>query len=202
MCNQIGFIVDAMNVDKLQQMYEELAQRHERQREARQRDIFLVLAADAALAAGRGDEAERLRKRLLQLSPHSMLRPYASFEEAMQSSDIQDYVGDLRKLFPPSQTAKLLHGGNGKNGADESATPIFRFQEPEAPRVAAAAPKPVAPKPVREKTPSPYEWTDVPLPPGRGFDAWGSWVAMLIYFLVFAAAVSLGAYIMVRPFLF
>lgn len=186
-----------MNVDKLQQMYEELAQRHERQQEARQRDIFLVLAADAALAAGNGAEAERLRKRLLQLSPHSLLRPYVSFAEALKSSDIQDYVADLRRLFPPSQAEKLVHGGNGT----QAAAPIFRFQEPATARVPTPAPKPTATAPERDKTTSPYaQYYDVLQPPGGGFDAWGSWLVMLIFYAVFAATVSLGAYILVRPF--
>lgn len=189
-----------MNVDKLHQMYEELAQRHEERQEARQRDVFLVLAADAALAAGRADEAERLRKRLLQLSPHSMLRPYASFTEAMQSSDIQDFVGDLRRQFPPSHAEKLLRTGNGKHEGEAASAPVYRFLDAEAPRPPVDVAKPAAPKPMRDKLPSPYEWTDVPLPVGQRFDA-GSWVAMLVFFLVLAAAVSLGVYVLARPFL-
>ncbi len=186
-----------MNVDALKNLYEELAQRSQRQQETRQRDIFLVLAADAALAAGRPAEAERLRQRLLQFSPHSLLRPYASFAEALQSSDIQDYVADLRRLFPPTQAAKLLHGGNGKNGA----APIYRFQEPEATQAAAASARPSATAPRREPTPSPYGRFDVPLPAGKGYDGAGSWIALVLYFLVFLGAVSLTAYFVVRPFL-
>src|SRR5262245_63709284 len=98
----------AMNTVTREHVYEELARRCERQQNARQRDIFLVLAADAALAAGRADDAERLRLHLLFLSPHSLLRPYASFADALQARDIQDYIADLRRLHPPEQAEQLL----------------------------------------------------------------------------------------------
>src|SRR5688500_1672000 len=101
-------------MNALQRLYEKLALHYDRQQQFRQRDIFLVLAADAAFAAGNVDEAEGLRVRLLQLSPTSLLRPYASWTEALQSRDIQDYVADLRKQYPPEQAELLLHGGNGK----------------------------------------------------------------------------------------
>ena len=89
-------------------------------------------------------------------------------------------------------------GGNGKHENDANAAPIYRFQEQE-PLRAAAVPKPATPNPEREKT-SPYEYYDVPMPPGRGLD-WGNAVALLIFLLVFAAALGLGAYILLRPFL-
>ena len=187
-----------INVDTLQRLYEELAERSARQQEARQRDIFLGLAADAAIAAGRREEAERLRQKLLQLNPHSLLRPYASFDEALQSSDIQDYVADLRRLYPPTQAEKLLHGANGKN---DEALPIYRFQDPEPQRVAAAPVRSAVATPKRATTESPYARFDVLSPPGKGLEAGGGWVAMLLYFFVFAAALGLAAYVIVRPFL-
>ncbi|MCI0683474.1 MAG: hypothetical protein L0Y71_15325 [Gemmataceae bacterium] len=181
--------------------YEELAEVCDRQQEARQRDIFLVLAADAAFRSGRRDEAERLRRRLLALSPHSLFRPYDSFAEALQSGDILDYLADLRRLFPPEQATKLLHG-NGKNGAATS--PVYRFQDENKAR-AAAVPLPPPTTPRRDQSTSPYERFEVPLP-GRagdawGFDAWGRWLAILLYFLAFAGAVSLTAYVLLRPFI-
>lgn len=177
--------------------YEELAERYDQRQEARQRDIFLVLAADAAFHAGCRDEAERLRRRLLAVSPHSLFRPYDSFADALQSSDIQDYLADLRRLYPSEQAAKLLHGGNGKS--DNSPAPIYRFQD-EAKARPAAVPLPApAGVPRRDHANSPYARFDVPLPPGRGFD--GSWVAVLLYFAVFAAAVGLAAYVLLRPFI-
>ena len=104
--------------------YEELAGVCDRQQESRQRDIFLVLAADAAFRAGCRDEAERLRLRLLALSPHSLFRPFDSFADALQSSDIEDYLADLRRQFPPEQAVKLLHGDNGTSG--KSSAPSAR----------------------------------------------------------------------------
>src|SRR5688572_1432363 len=63
-------------------IYRELADHYDRLGQVSMRDRFLMLAADAALAAGQPDEAERLRQRLLATSRHHMLRPYASFAEA------------------------------------------------------------------------------------------------------------------------
>jgi hypothetical protein len=180
--------------------YEQLADRCDRQQEARQRDIFLVLAADAAFHAGCRDEAERLRRRLLAVSPHSLFRPYDSFDDALQSGDIQDYLADLRRLHPPEQAAKLLHGGNGKSAS--SPAPIYRFQDEVKARAAARAPLPApAGLPRRDQVSSPYERFDVPPLPGRDHDGGGNWFTVLLYFVAFAAAVSLAAYVLLRPFL-
>src|SRR5438067_12890922 len=141
-----------MNNDSPQHVYEELALRYERQQDARQRDLFLVLAADAALSSGHAADAERLRNRLLELSPHSLLRPYSSFADALRSSDIQEYIADLRRLFPPAQAAKLLHGGNGRKEAPAATT--YALKEEPAPRGALARPAPQLPR--REAKPSPY----------------------------------------------
>src|SRR5262249_52116713 len=51
-------------------VYRELADRFAERGDAAMRDRFLILAADAALAAGLPDEAEWLRHRLLQASRH------------------------------------------------------------------------------------------------------------------------------------
>ena len=97
-----------------QHLYEQLAVQCQRRQEPLQRDVFLVLAADSALALGRADQAERLRRQLLDVSPSTMLRPYASFAEALDSSDIREYVVDLRQQYPPEMAAQLLEtGGNG-----------------------------------------------------------------------------------------
>jgi hypothetical protein len=95
-------------VESLPSMYEDLANHFARQGESRQRDQCLVLAADAAHRAGMTQEAERLRKRLLLTNPHHLLRPYTSMGEAMQSSDVRDYVLDLRKQWPPENVEKML----------------------------------------------------------------------------------------------
>jgi hypothetical protein len=89
-------------------VYRELADWYERQGQPAMRDRFLVLAADAALSAGQADEAERLRQRLLQGSPHHMLKPYSSFAQALQSSTVQIYVHDLRENYPLETAENLL----------------------------------------------------------------------------------------------
>jgi hypothetical protein len=91
------------SADNLVVIYKELADAHERQRQPQMRDRFLVLAADAALTAGRPAEADLLLARLLRSNPHHMLRPYATFAEAMASPDVANYVGELRRAYPPEQ---------------------------------------------------------------------------------------------------
>jgi hypothetical protein len=89
-------------------LYRELADRYDQLGQLSMRDRFLMLAADAALQAGRADEAERLRQRLLQQSRHHMLRPYHSFAEAASAPDVQTYLADLRANYPPDLAAQLL----------------------------------------------------------------------------------------------
>lgn len=89
-------------------VYRELADWYERQGHAAMRDRFLVLAAEAAFSSGNPDEAERLRQRLLQGNPHHMLKPFSSFAQAMQSTNIQIYIHDLQANYPPQTAEELL----------------------------------------------------------------------------------------------
>jgi hypothetical protein len=89
--------------DNLVVIYKELADANERKGQPQMRDRYLVLAADAALNAGRAAEADLLMARLLRANPHHMLRPFPSFAEAMSSPDIRNYVGELRRTHPPQQ---------------------------------------------------------------------------------------------------
>src|SRR5947199_2356845 len=100
-------------------VYQELATHYDARGEAQVRDRFLVLAADAASAAGRGDEAERLRNRLLELNPHHMLRPYSSWSQALQSPDVKTYIEGLRRTYPPGTAENLLDSVRGSAEADE-----------------------------------------------------------------------------------
>jgi hypothetical protein len=90
------------------QVYRELADWYERQGQAAMRDRFLILAAEAAFSAGNPDEAERLRQRLLQANPHHMLKPFSSFAQALQSTNIQIYIHDLQVNYPLETAENLL----------------------------------------------------------------------------------------------
>ena len=63
---------------------------------------------------GRTLDAERLRQRMLQFNPHHLLRPYASMSEAVQAPDVQEYVADLRRQWPPEFVQKLYLGQPGE----------------------------------------------------------------------------------------
>jgi hypothetical protein len=94
--------------ENLLRIYRELADLYERQRQPQMRDRFLVLAADAALLAGRNDESERLRLRLLKVNPHHMLKPYSTFAHALKAPDVLTYVKDLRMNYPADVAEDLL----------------------------------------------------------------------------------------------
>jgi hypothetical protein len=94
-------------------VYQDLADWYERQSQAQMRDRFLLLAADAVLSAGQPEVAERLRLRLLEHSPHHMLKPFASFAEAMHSPDVQGYINDLRQTYPLETAEELLRSFQG-----------------------------------------------------------------------------------------
>jgi hypothetical protein len=154
------------NADTMLRVYEEVADRFARKGEPRHRDHCLVLAADAALAAGRPMEAERLRGRLLQFNPHHLLRPFASMAEALQAQDVKDYVGDLRNQWPPEFVEKLYLDGQGDQGEAEAPAPPRPKEKTVVPKVTEpAAPPPRAPQPVLSRpAPSP---APAPEPPPR-----------------------------------
>jgi hypothetical protein len=89
-------------------VFKELADCYTRRGQAQMRDRFLVLAADAAQAAGQTDEAERLRLRLLQVNPHHLLKPYASFDQARAAPDVDTYIRNLRLNYPLEVAEGLL----------------------------------------------------------------------------------------------
>jgi hypothetical protein len=184
-----------------QRIYEELADQYERQKEPRQRDVFLVLAAAASFSAGRTDQAERLRSRLLHLSPHNLLRPFPSFAEALASRDIKDYVQDLRRQFPAEQAEKLIANRESRfippAKGDENGLPsLFNLQE--------SVPLPKAPSPMRLNQGGPKIPYKAPSPSWKQatdteFD--GSWLASLLFLLVLAAALALAGWTVVKPLL-
>src|SRR5438093_1549504 len=118
------------NAETMLRVYEELANRFARQNEPRFRDHCLVLAADAALDAGRPPDADRLRLRLLQFNPHHLLRPFASMAEAMQAPDVQEYVADLRRQWPPEFVQKLYLSGDDPPALADTPAPTRRTEVP------------------------------------------------------------------------
>ncbi len=112
--------------ENLLRVYRELADWYEKQRPAADAsDRFLVLAADAAaLTAGRPDEAERLRLRLLKVNPHHMVKPYATFAEALKAPDVLTYVKDLRVNYPADVAEDLLRTLQGGEKAPPAGVPM------------------------------------------------------------------------------
>jgi hypothetical protein len=169
---------------RIVQTYEELAALTEQRGDSQMRDRFLILAADAALAAGQRDDAERLRSRLLEINPHHLLRPYPSFRDALKSPDVASYLADLRDTFTPEESFRLLEKLRADAGVAAPASPpepaepeadpeveapqIYRFSEEEvaAPRtfdVPLVAPPPE--KPAATKARSSQRATPPPEPP-------------------------------------
>lgn len=94
--------------DKILQVYLDLAEMYERQQDPGMREVFLMLAADAALRADHPTQAESLRQELLRQDPHHVLRPFPSFAEAIQHPDIDNYLDDLRQKYPVEVAEDLL----------------------------------------------------------------------------------------------
>jgi len=113
-------------------VYKELADWFERQGQPAMRDRFLILAAEAAFSSGKPDEAERLRQRLLQANPHHMLKPFSSFAQAMQSSNVQIYIHDLQTNYPPETALGLLQNRPGdaeKTTAIPTTAPLIEISD-------------------------------------------------------------------------
>jgi hypothetical protein len=131
-------------------VYRELADRYEARGEESLRDRYLVLAADAAWTAGQYDEAERLRQRLLARNRNHLLKPYASFAQALRSPDVKLFISELRRSCPPEAARQLLDSlrGEGDTGGsgdlDRTLRPPSRPVEKPAER---AAEKPVEKQP-------------------------------------------------------
>ncbi len=148
-------------------VYRELADWYERHGEGARRDRFLVLAMDAAQHAGQTEEAEKLRRHLLQLSPHHLLRPFASFAEARQATDVKEYLRELRVKYPSDVAQDLLKSLQGGAKSQPSAIgpaapgvhangnanePIKLFNDNETLLPQAGAPRPL---PIERPAPIP-----------------------------------------------
>jgi hypothetical protein len=213
--------------DHKARVYEELADWEHQHGSPQARDRFLILAADAALAAGHAEDAERFRARLLELNPHHLLRPYASMADAMKSSDVHSYVADLRGTYPPEEAEKLLnyHQGDRPGG---TAPPVQQHPLPELPPPAEVlrglphagetGPIPLAPETAEETAPfgtmrvpvgtAPAPRKSVrPEPEPEEPDAEespagiGVFVSDALFVLLLGAGLALAGYTLLRPFL-
>lgn len=90
------------------EVYRQVAEEYQRLGAPEKRDRFFLLAADAAYALGHREEAERLRRSILNGNPDHLLKPYGSLEEALRSPDIQAYVQQLRRRYPLESASALL----------------------------------------------------------------------------------------------
>ena len=70
--------------------------------------------------AGRGRAA---RQRLMSSIRITLLKPYASFAQAMQTPDVQTYVNDLRHNYPADVAEKALTWRSFCTNSRGSATP-------------------------------------------------------------------------------
>jgi hypothetical protein len=90
-------------------LYQQLAAAYHGEGKFPERDRFLVLAMDAAHATGQDDLSEEIRHRLLEHNPNHLIKPYGSSAEALQSPNFANYLGQLRKNFPPAKAQALLN---------------------------------------------------------------------------------------------
>jgi len=187
--------------ETIQRIYHELAVRYDRQRESGLRDVFLLLAADVAYTSGRPDEAERLHQNMREANPGGLLQTYPSFEAAIRSLDIQDYLADLRRQYPPEEAEKLLLNVRA-NPLGQPSSPKRTLSQrdtqevmpPTARTVNMPAPRNLPPRK------SPYEQGVAPAPLETGESPWNNRLTMLWLCLLAAAAIGLAVWSLLRPF--
>lgn len=185
-----------------QRIYQELALRYERQNDGRLRDVFYLLAADVAYSAGRHADADKIHREMIEVNPNSIVQPFSSFRDALQSMDIQDYLADLRRQFPPDEAEKLLTKIRANplgQPSDVVKKPSQRDTQEVIPMTARTVTIP-APKVAPRK--SPYEHTPAPAPaaPAEETSSFGPGLSMLWLCLVGVLAAGLMVWTFVRPF--
>lgn len=114
------------------EVYQGIAEEFHRLEVPQKRDRFLLLAADTAYARGDRQEAERLRRLILNRNPNHLLKPYATFEEALRSADIQTYLQQLRLRYPP-ESAMELWAQLKRTGQTTVAASFPAMPQPSAP---------------------------------------------------------------------
>jgi hypothetical protein len=182
--------------ETIQHIYEDLSRRYEKRNDFQLRDAFLMLAADVAYASGRASDAERLRSYLLGLNPNCLLRPFPSFAAAVKSLDIQDYLADLRKQFPPEEAERLL----ARIRANPLGVPLYPKKEHDTQEVNPSTSRTInMPSPTQPPRRSPYENYNVPLPDADEGAGWSASASMLWFFLLCIVGVGTFLWTFVRP---
>jgi hypothetical protein len=143
-------------------LYHQLADANAAQGRFQERDRCLVLAIDAAQQAGKTDLTEQWRQRLLQLNPHHLIKPYASFQEAAQSPNFGNYLQQLRRNFPPNKAQELLNELSRPAIVPFSDGPIIQTYIPREDPAVSNHPDPLAHVPISSgkpvaPPPAPYQ---------------------------------------------
>ncbi len=125
---------------------------------AGERDGYLLLAAEAAWACGRNDQAERLRFLLLKHNPNHLLKAYGSFAQALESQDVPALIRQLRRQHPVDKAEQALQalepeGDSARRDTpragdptkQELVLPLRPAAGEEQEPVRASVPKPAAP---------------------------------------------------------
>ncbi|MCS6850842.1 MAG: hypothetical protein NZ700_06695 [Gemmataceae bacterium] len=188
-------------------LYERLAEWEHARGAERLRDRYLLLAADAALTGGRPAEAERLRRRLLELNPHHLLRPFATFAEAVESPDVGAYLAELRQSCPPQEAERLLDekSASGAGTLPHRPSPPGRWgpSGPNRPGHARASWSPENSRPPSD-VPSladgvhPFPQRQVPREPASGDPLGIGWV---LFAVVLLAAIAGTIHVFAGPWL-
>jgi hypothetical protein len=185
-------------------VYRELADLYQQQGQSQLRDRFLVLAAQAAQESGDAAQAERFRQRLLQHNPHHMVKPFASFAEALRSPDVQNYVRDLKQSYPLATAHQMLAGLRQSALRQPQSPPQPQPQAEPAPyRMLPPATVPRAPMgaaATRPGTVPQRALRPTAMLPHPDEPPHGPWLATALFILMFLLGAALGGYALLRPF--
>lgn len=88
--------------------YAQLAQLSKQKRQMSPRDKFLILAAASACRAGWPDVAETCRTAVLTNNPAHLIGHYATFVDAMQSTDFEPFQRRLERFCSREKAEHLL----------------------------------------------------------------------------------------------
>lgn len=192
-------------------LYHQLADANAAQGRFQERDRFLVLAIDAAQQAGKTDLAEQWRQRLLQFNPHHLIKPYASFQEAVQSPNFGNYLQQLRRNFPPNKAQELLNELARPTPFPFPAGTPMTYPVREEP-VMLSHPDPLAHIPLPANKPGPYQLQPLrpaPIPVASAptqrkeavYSSSGALIGNVLFVLLLGLSLVVFGYVVVWPIL-